>query len=89
MRSAPNQTAATLETLSTSITVGNMNAISRPARSDVTVRSSLAAPKRVGLVGLADEGPHDAHAGDLLAQHLVDPVDALLHHAGTAGSSAR
>ena len=32
-----------------------------------------------GLVGLADEGPHDAHAGDLLAQHLVDAVDALLH----------
>ena len=31
------------------------------------------------LVGLAHERPHDAHAGDLLAQHLVDVVDALLH----------
>ena len=31
------------------------------------------------LVRLADERPHDAHPGDLLAQHLVDAVDPLLH----------
>ena len=65
-----------------------MNAISRPARSDVAVRSSLAVAEARRLVRLADEGPHDPDAGDLLAQHLVDPVDALLHRAGTAGPSA-
>ena len=46
IRSAPIQTAATLEVLTTSITVGNMNAISRPVISDVSVRSSFAMPKR-------------------------------------------
>ena len=51
MRLAPNQSAATLDTLSTSITVGNMNAISRPARSEVAVRSSLATPKRSASSG--------------------------------------
>ena len=79
MRSAPSQIAATVETFSTSITVGNMNAMSRPARSEVIVSSSFASANRVGLVGLADERAHDAHAGDLLAQHRVDLVDALLH----------
>ena len=37
----------------------------------------LAEPLR--LVRLADERAHDPDAGDLLAQHPVDPVDALLH----------
>ena len=30
---------------------------------------------------LADEGAHDANAGDLLAQHAVHLVDPLLHEA--------
>ena len=79
MRSPPNQTTATLETLRTSITVGNMNAISRPARSDVAVSVVVGHAEALDLLGLADEGPHHPDAGDLLAQHLVDAVDALLH----------
>ena len=46
MRSAPSQIAATVETLSTSITVGNMNAMRRPTRREVIVRSSFAWAKR-------------------------------------------
>ena len=61
------------------VTVGNMNAMSRPARSEVSVRSVVGAVEALGLLGLAHEGPHDAHAGDLLAQHPVHAVDALLH----------
>jgi hypothetical protein len=33
----------------------------------------------LGLLGLPDEGPHHADAGDLLPQDPVDAVDALLH----------
>ena len=69
MRSAPNHSTATLDTLSTSITVGNMKASSRPACSDVSVRGIVDVVEALRLVGLADEGPHDADAGDLLAQH--------------------
>ncbi len=64
------------------ITVGNISAISRPALSAVSVRASFAW-RTVPLVGLADEGPHHADAGDLLAQHPVDEVDPLLHAPGT------
>ena len=46
MRPAPNQMAATLDVLSTVKTIGNMNAISRPALSERTVRSSLVCLKR-------------------------------------------
>ena len=45
-RSAPSHSAATVEALSTSITIGNMNAISRPACSAVSVTWSLAPAKR-------------------------------------------
>ena len=45
-RAPPNHTAATLETFNTSITLGNMKAWSRPARSELSVRSALATPKR-------------------------------------------
>ncbi len=70
---------ATLETLRMSMTIGNISAISRPARSAVSVRSALARRSARRLVRLADEGPHHPDAGDLLAQHPVDLVDALLH----------
>ena len=63
----------------TSITVGNMSAISRPARSEVVGELGVGVAEALGLLGLAHEGPHDPDAGDLLAQHLVHPVDALLH----------
>ena len=56
-----------------------MKAISRPAWSEVSVRSSLARAEALRLVGLPDEGPHDPDAGDLLAQHPVHDVDAVLH----------
>ena len=46
MRSAPSQMAATLEALSTSMTMGNRNAISWPARSAVAVTSWLTPAKR-------------------------------------------
>ena len=45
-RPAPNQSTATLEALSTSITVGKIRTISRPARRAVPVRAALASPKR-------------------------------------------
>ena len=51
----------------------------RPARTATSVRSSLASREARGLVRLADEGADHADAGDLLAQHPVDLVDALLH----------
>ena len=54
--------------------------MSRPARSEVIGEVVVGVAEALGLVGLADERPHDADAGDLLAQHLVDAVDALLHH---------
>ena len=45
-RCAPNQSTATLETFSTSMTIGKISASSRPVRSAVAVRSALATPKR-------------------------------------------
>ena len=59
MRLPPSQIAATLDTLSMSITVGNMNAISRPARSDVMREVVVRVREALGLVGLADERAHD------------------------------
>ena len=50
-RDAPNHSTATLETLSTSITVGKINAIRRPARTDVSVSCWFAAPKRSASTG--------------------------------------
>ena len=61
------------------LTVGNIDDISRPARSDTSVRSALASSNRRALLRLAHERPHHPDAGDLLAQHPVDLVDALLH----------
>jgi hypothetical protein len=46
MRSPPIQMTATLDRLMISITVGNVAAIRRPARSDVCVSSSFACEKR-------------------------------------------
>ena len=43
----PNQSTATLETFSTSITMGNISAISRPARIAVSVSSALASANRL------------------------------------------
>ena len=51
MRWAAIHTTAAEEMLRTSITVGNMNACSRPVRRATSVRSSLAAPKRWTSVG--------------------------------------
>ncbi len=79
MRLAPNQSTATLETLMIRMTVGNMTAMSRPARSDVVRELVVGRGETLGLLGLAHEGPHHPDAGDLLAQHPVDLVDALLH----------
>ena len=42
----PNHSTATLDTFSTSRTIGNMNACSLPARSAVLVSSPLTSPKR-------------------------------------------
>ncbi len=68
---------------------GKMAAIQRPTVIETSVRSALAVAEALGLEGFADEGPDHPDAGDLLAQHLVDGVEALLHAAGTRGSSAR
>ncbi|GAP60342.1 hypothetical protein AHiyo1_38470 [Arthrobacter sp. Hiyo1] len=46
IRNDPNQITATLETLSTSITTGNMRAMSRPARNAISVTSRFAEAKR-------------------------------------------
>ena len=46
MRCAPNQSTATLDTLMTSMTSGNISAISLPTASETSVRSVLAPPKR-------------------------------------------
>ena len=60
-------------------TVGNIDDISRPARSETSVRSCVGLAEALLLLRLAHERAHDADAGDLLAQHAVDLVDALLH----------
>jgi hypothetical protein len=59
------------------ISVGMARAKIRFTRSAVAVRSAFAVWKR--LRGHAQERPDHPHAGDLLAQHLVDPVDFVLH----------
>ncbi len=46
IRCAPNHITATLETFTTNITLGNMKAIIRPTRSETSVSSWLAPPKR-------------------------------------------
>ena len=46
MRYDPNHSTATLETFSTSSTIGNIKANSRPARSAVSVSAALASAKR-------------------------------------------
>ncbi len=43
----------------------------------------------LGLERFTHEGADHPNAGDLLPQHLVDGVEALLHRPGTRGSSAR
>ena len=63
------------------MTTGNISANRRPARSAVSVSSALAVAKRSASIALAHEGADDADAGELLAQDLVDRVDALLHRA--------
>ena len=45
-RLAPSHSTATLDAFRTSPTVGNISAISRPARSAVSVSSALTSPKR-------------------------------------------
>jgi hypothetical protein len=50
-RLAPSHSTATLDRLMRRLTVGNIDAISRPARSDTTVRSSLASLKRAVSCG--------------------------------------
>ena len=50
-RCPPNQSTATLEALSTNITVGNISAINLPARTEVSVRSLLALANRVVSMG--------------------------------------
>ena len=81
MRWPPNQSVAILARWMTNMTDGNMNAIRRPTPSATLKRSSLAPAKRSALEGVADKGPDDPDAGDLLAQHLVDAVDPHLHEA--------
>ena len=61
------------------LTVGNIIAISRPPRSAVAVRSSLASSKRAVSSGSRTNARTTRMPGDLLAQHAVDVVDALLH----------
>ena len=51
MRWAAIHTATADDTLSTSITVGNMNACRRPVRRATSVRRSLATPKRCTSAG--------------------------------------
>ena len=71
--------AATLDRFRTIVTVGNMNAM-QPARGQRRGGELVVGrAEAVALLGLADEGPHHPHAGDLLPQHLVHAVDALLH----------
>ena len=73
--------AATLEALSTSMTMGNSSAISC-AGAQRRGRDLVVDPgEALALVGLAHERPHDADPGDLLAEHLVERVDPHLHHA--------
>ena len=79
MRSAPNHTAATLDRLIVSSTAGNITAIIRPVFSDVSVRSALAVLKRTASSGSRTNRAHDPHPADLLAEHLVHTVDAILH----------
>ena len=76
IRWPPNHSTATLDALNTSITVGNISACSLPTCSAVAVRSSFAPCEARGLRRLAHERAHHPHAGDLLAQHAVDGVDA-------------
>ena len=71
----------------TTITVGNISAISRPAPSETSVSSVLAPANRCLLVAVADEGADHPDAGDLLAHHPVDRVDARPAWCGTAAAS--
>ncbi|GMA89382.1 hypothetical protein GCM10025868_46320 [Angustibacter aerolatus] len=69
MRCPPNHSTATLDTLSTSITIGNISAVSRPTAVAVSVRLAVDPREPLPLERLAHEGPHHPDAGDLLAQH--------------------
>ena len=89
IRCAPNHSTATLDTFTTSMTVGNISAISRPTASDTSVSSVLALAEAVLLVLVADEGADHPDAGDLLAQHPVHRVDAHLHRAEQRPHPAR
>ena len=62
MRWPPNQMTAMLDAFTTSIIVGNISAIRRPAFSDVSVRSCVDRVEALRLHGLAHERAHDAHA---------------------------
>ena len=51
MRSAPSHTTAALDRLMSRLTIGNIDDISRPARSDTSVSSPLASSKRSASCG--------------------------------------
>ena len=76
---APNQMTATVERLKIAVIVGIVIANRRLTRSEVSNRSRLAVVEALLLVPRPDERPDDAHAGQRLAHHLVDPVELDLH----------
>ena len=80
MRSAPIQMTAALDRLMSRLTIGKIDDISRPALRATVGDAVVGVLEALGLLRLADERPHHPDAGDLLAEHPVDLVDALLHH---------
>ena len=86
-RCPPNQITATLETFTTSSTSGNIDRHPAPGAHRHRGEVAVGGGEPLGLVRLADERAHDADAGDLLAQHPVDLVDAQLHEPEAAAPS--
>ncbi len=78
-RSPPIQITATLDMLMISITVGNVAAMQAAGAQRGLGQLVVRLAEPLGLLRFAHERPHDPHAGDLLAQHEVDPVDPHLH----------
>ena len=78
-RAPPNHTAATLDTFSTSITLGNMNAWRRPALQRGVGEVGVGHAEALSLLRFTHERADDAHALDLFPKDLVRPVDAGLH----------
>ena len=75
----PNHSTAAVAMCRIMLISGNISTKRLPTFTRHAGELGVGVLEALGLVRFAHEGAHHADAGDLLAQHAVDAVDAVLH----------